>query len=183
MERTAIMLLRTAGGDQDLVEACIDGDEASWAELIRKYQRLIYSTARVLCPEPADTADVFQQVCLELYRRLLHLRDVQSLPKWLIKVTRAKSVDMLRRRPRTTELAEDEIPCDPQIETLERHHELEQALEQLPERSRRLLTHLYFSEEPLSYAEIAQRLGIPVSSIGPTRARSLQKLRRLMQSQ
>src|SRR5438093_10502891 len=126
MERMQGMLLRTARRDQDLVEACIDGDEASWAELIRKYQRLIYSTARVLCPEPAHTADVFQQLCLELYRRLLHLRDVQSPPKWLIKFTRAKSVDLLRRRTRTTELAEDEIPCDPQIETLERHHELEQ---------------------------------------------------------
>ena len=176
------MILRTASTDQELVEACLDGDEASWAELIRKYQRLIYSTARVLCPEPADTADVFQQVCLELYQRLPQLRDAQSLPKWLITVTRRKSVDVVRRWSKTAELAEEDFHCDPEIEALQRHRELEQSLEQLPERSRQLLVHLYFSEEPLSYTEIAERLGIPVSSIGPTRARSLQKLRRLMES-
>src|SRR5947199_10268942 len=125
MERTAIMLLRTAGRDQDLVDACIDGDEASWAELIRKYQRLIYSAARVLCPEPADSADVFQQVCLELYQRLPQLRDAQSLPKWLITVTRRKSVDVVRRWSRTTELGDDEFHSDPEVEALQRNHELE----------------------------------------------------------
>ncbi len=176
------MILRTASTDQELVEACLDGDEGAWGELIRKYQRLIFSTARMLCPEPADAADVFQQVCLELYQRLPQLRDAQSLPKWLITVTRRKSVDVVRRWPRTTELAEDEFHSDREVEALQRHHELEQALDQLPDRSRQLLVYLYFSEEPLSYAETAKRLGIPVSSIGPTRARSLQKLRKLMES-
>ncbi len=176
------MILRTASTDQELVEACLDGDEAAWAELIQKYQRLIYSTARMLCPEPADTADVFQQVCFELYQRLSQLRDAQNLPKWLITVARRKSVDVVRRWSRTTELAEDEFCRDPEVEVLQRHYDLERALEQLPDRSRELLALLYFSEEPLSYLEIAERLGMPVSSIGPTRARSLQKLRKLMES-
>ena len=79
-------------------------------------------------------------------------------------------------------MAEDEFHSDREVEALQRHHELEQALDQLPDRSRQLLVYLYFSEEPLSYAETAKRLGIPVSSIGPTRARSLQKLRKLMES-
>src|SRR5438132_5945858 len=69
----------------------------------------------MLCPEPADAADVFQQVCLELYQRLPQLRDAQSLPKWLITVTRRKSVDVVRRWPRTTELAEDEFHSDQKL--------------------------------------------------------------------
>ena len=146
------MILRTASTDQELVEACLDGDEAAWAELIQKYQRLS------------------------------QLRDAQNLPKWLITVARRKSVDVVRRWSRTTELAEDEFCRDPEVEVLQRHYDLERALEQLPDRSRELLALLYFSEEPLSYLEIAERLGMPVSSIGPTRARSLQKLRKLMES-
>src|SRR6266705_681682 len=145
------MILRTASTDQELVEACLDGDEGAWGELIRKYQRLIFSTARMLCPEPADAADVFQQVCLELYQRLPQVRDVQSLPKWLITVTRRRSVDLLRGRPGTAEIDEDQLPCNSQIDALERHCDLDRALEQLPERYKRLLVHLYFSEQPSSY--------------------------------
>jgi len=176
------MLLRTAASDRDLVRDCLNGDEAAWAELIRNYQRLIYSVARVLCPEPEDTADVFQLVCIELYQRLPQLRDGQSLPKWLITVTRNKSVDLIRRRPRTTECDPDEVSCDSKTRTIERQQDLERALEQMPDRCRQLLMHLYFSEEPSSYAEVSDRLGIPIASIGPTRARCLQKLRKLMES-
>jgi RNA polymerase sigma factor (sigma-70 family) len=165
------------------VKDCIEGDESAWAELIRNYQRLIYSVARTLCPESEDAADVFQQVCLELYQRLPQLRDVQTLPKWLITVTRRKCLDLLRKKPRsTTELQEDQSSCEAHIEDLPRRRDLERALEQLPERYKGLLVQLYFSERPSSYAEIGERLGIPVSSIGPMRARGLQKLRALMES-
>jgi RNA polymerase sigma factor (sigma-70 family) len=174
--------VRTAQNDEELVKDCLDGDEAAWAELIRKHQRLIYSVARVLCPEPSDTADVFQQVCLDLYQRLPQIRDIQCLPKWLVTVTRRRSVDLLRRKPKTTELEADQLSCDSQIETLQRHRDLECALAQLPDRCRRLLVQLYFSEEPSTYVEVTKHLGIPASSIGPTRARCLQKLRALMES-
>jgi len=177
------MLVRSSvRNDEELIRDCLDGDQEAWAELIRNYQRLIYSVSRVLCPEPADAADVFQQVCLELYQGLPRIRDIQSLPKWLATVTRRRSIDAVRRRPQAAEFDEDKLSCDSQIETLQRHCDLERALQQLPDRCRQLLVLLYFSEEPSSYAEVTERLGMPVSSIGPTRARCLQKLRALMES-
>ena len=53
-----------------------------------RYQRLIYSVARKLCPQPEDCADVFQRVCLDLYQNLKRLRNDRTLPAWLITVTR-----------------------------------------------------------------------------------------------
>jgi RNA polymerase sigma factor (sigma-70 family) len=161
----------------ELVSACLNGDQVAWAELIRGYQRLIYSVARMLCPEERDADEVFQQVCLELYKRLADLRDVASLPKWLVIVTRRQSITLLRSRRPTADLDENRLPSESRIEAVEYHHAIQRALQQMPDRCRRLLTDLYFNEESLSYAKIAKRMGIPEASVGPTRARCLEKLR------
>jgi DNA-directed RNA polymerase specialized sigma24 family protein len=55
------------------------------------------------------------------------------------------------------------------------------SLERLDERCRKLLTMLFYTEEPPSYAEIAATIGGTEGSIGPTRARCLQKLLRLLE--
>ncbi len=173
-------LLRDKVGDAKLVNACLKGDQSAWAELIRSYRRLIYSVARVLCPDQGDAEEVFQQVCLELYQRLADLRDVASLPKWLIIVTRRQSITLLRGRKQTTSLDENRLPGKSRIETIEHRHAIERALERLPDKCRRLLNYLYFSEDGVSYANIAQWMKIPVASVGPTRARCLEKLRAIM---
>ena len=173
-------LLRDRVRDAELVSACLKGDQSAWTDLIRGYQRLIYSVARVLCPEQGDADEVFQQVCLELYQRLADLRDVASLPKWLVIVTRRQSITLLRGRKETTTLDESRLPGKSRIETIEHRHAIERALERLPDKCRRLLNYLYFSEDGVSYASIAQRMKIPVASVGPTRARCLEKLRAIL---
>jgi len=173
-------LLRDKVRDSELVHGCLNGDQSAWTELIRSYQRLIYSVARVLCPDQGDAEEVFQQVCLELYQRLADLRDVSSLPKWLIIVTRRQSVTLLRGRKQTTSLDENRVPGKSRIETIEHRHAIERALERMPDRCRRLLTYLYFSDDGVSYANIATRMKMPVASVGPTRARCLEKLRAIL---
>jgi DNA-directed RNA polymerase specialized sigma24 family protein len=54
-------------------------------------------------------------------------------------------------------------------------------VESLDERCAQLLTLLFYRPDSAPYAEIAAKLGIPEGSIGPTRARCLQKLRRLLE--
>jgi len=58
---------------------------------------------------------------------------------------------------------------------IEYEHSLERVLAQLPERCRRLIHLLYFTVDEPSYAEISRELGMPVSSIGPNRARCFGK--------
>ncbi len=71
--------------------------------------------------------------------------------------------------------------ADPQVEVVEKEFLLERAVEELPERCRKLIRLLYFDSTEPSYAAVSQELGMPVASIGPTRARCLAKLRRLLQ--
>ena len=168
--------------DRDLVVGCLSGEETAWTQLIERYQRLIYSVARAICSDPDDTNDVFQYTCLDLYRGLQELRDVKALPAWLITVTRRRafSVRKAKASQDSPEGSLQEVVSDDVIRSIEHEHAIERALEQLPLRCRILIDLLYFNANQPSYVEISQKIGIPVASIGPTRARCLDKLRKFL---
>ena len=181
-EDVVIIQETPAAGDRNLVQRCIEGNQDAWKELVARYQRLIFSIALRICRDSEVSADIMQQVCLELYQRLDEVRNLASLPGWVATVTRRKSYDYLRSLKPTEPLLDDEGPaaegdvfCD-----IERQHTLERAMSALPERNRRLIEMMYMSGGGHSYEEIAVELGIPVASIGPTRIRSLKKLRKLL---
>lgn len=164
--------------DSELVEQCLNGDPEAWEELVNRYQRLVYSVARALCRDSEDVSDVFQQVWLELYQHLGSLRQAQALPAWLITVTRRQAYALLRSR-RGSESLDEEVPdVAERIREIEEKHMLERALGQLPDRCRKLLHLLYFDSTEPSYSQISAAMDIPEPSIGPTRARCLDKLRK-----
>ena len=167
--------------DRDLIESCLRGEQPAWTELISRYERLIYSVARKLCPQPDDCADVFQRVCLDLYQNLKQLRDARTLPAWLITVTRRRSYAFIRGKRDDISIEDYLAESDPQVETVEAEFLLERAVSELPERCESLIRLLYFDTAEPTYAEVSQRLGIPVASIGPTRARCLEKLRKMLE--
>ena len=166
--------------DRALIDSCLREEQGGWTRLICKYERLIYSVARALCPQPEDCADVFQQVCLALYQNLKKLRSDQTIPAWLITVTRRQAYTLIREKHPQAELDEKDDISNGQIDIIEKEFELETAMEQLPDRCRDLINLLYFDPKEPSYAEIADKMGMPVASIGPTRARCLEKLKKLL---
>jgi RNA polymerase sigma factor (sigma-70 family) len=166
--------------DKDLIERCIRGDQAAWRDLVVRYERLVYSVALTFCSHADDASDVFQQVWMELYQQLADLHHVEALPAWLITVTRRQAYKLVNSRRGSEPLDEDLPDTKQQLAHIEREHALERALGQLPDRCRNLINLLYFTADEPSYADIANKLGMPVASIGPTRARCLDKLRKLL---
>jgi RNA polymerase sigma factor (sigma-70 family) len=167
--------------DHELIESCLRGEQSGWTQLVSRYQRLIYSVARALCPEREDCADVFQYVCMELYQSLPKLRNEKTLPAWLITVARRQSYSLIRaKKPHIPIGAYNNAASDGRIEAIEKEAEMEWAVAQLPERCQELLRLLYFDSNEPTYADIARRMGMPESSIGPTRARCLGKLKKLL---
>ncbi len=170
--------------DRVLIEACLAGDASAWEEFVACYQRLIYSIPRRLGCSPADADDILQTVFSIVLRKLDTLRDETRLSAWLIRVTYRESWRLLRHRSRTAPLAAnavaDEEPTDAELLRWERQHIIRQALAKLEDRCRRLIEALFFGAETPSYERIAHELGMPVGSIGPTRARCFQKLERLL---
>jgi len=166
--------------DNELIERCLKRDDDAWRELVMRYQRLVYSVAHAVCRDADDVSDVFQQVWLDLYRHLADLRNVEALPAWLITVTRRRAYAVLRTRHDAEPLNEQYPEFSQRIRQIEQEHMIERAMEQLTERCRKLINFLYFDCNEPSYLEIAQQMGMPVPSVGPTRARCLEKLRKLI---
>ena len=167
--------------DRELIDSCLQGDQNAWTELIHRYQRLIYSVARKLCPQPEDVGDVFQRVCLDLFQSLKSLRNDRTLPAWLITVTKRRAYAVLRATRENIPIEDYLAENNPHVEAVGQEFLLERAVEELPERCQSLLRLLYFDPQSPSYEVVSSRLGMPVASIGPTRARCLEKLRKLLQ--
>jgi RNA polymerase sigma factor (sigma-70 family) len=166
--------------DWELIESCLRGEQRAWTQLIAKYERLIYSVARALCTQEQDCADVFQRVCLALYQNLERLRSDQIIPAWLTTVARRQASAVIRDRKLYTPIEENQLVAKTRVTVIAEEFEVELALRKLDERCKRLVRLLYFDPGEPSYSEIAAQMTMPVASIGPTRARCLEKLRKFL---
>ncbi len=171
----------------DLVTRARNGDNQAWDALVEQYSPLIWSICRRHRLGGADAQDVGQSVWLQLVGHLARIRDPAALPGWLATVTRRECLRILRTAPGVpaarcwldAKTVPDEQAATPEraLLTAERHAALREAFRDLPPCGQQLIL-LLIADPPLPYAEISARLGIPVGSIGPTRRRCLDKLRR-----
>jgi len=175
-------------GDPELVSLCLKGDSLAWEALIARYRRLIYSIPVRWGFMGADCSDVFQAVCLGLIEHLGELKDGTRVSAWLITTTTRQCIRVRAQKHRDASSTDDDFeePEDPgeNIEVIrlktQEQQSVRDAVEMLPERCRQLMERLYFDSNNPSYESIAQTMQMPVASIGPTRARCLEKLRILL---
>ena len=172
--------------DARLIRACQAGHEEAWTTLIAKYKNLIYSIPLKYGATPQDAADIFQAVCLELFNELARLRKPDSLRSWLITVAAHQSFhwkNKVRRRAEDelTEREAETLRIDPSpdlIAEVEREQQLREAVAALPPRCQEMIRLLFYHQPPLSYREVAARLGLATGSIGFVRGRCLKRLER-----
>ena len=177
---------RGGPGAAGLVTRARNGDQQAWDTLVGRYAPLIWSICRRHRLDDADAADVSQNVWLQLVNHLDKIHDPAALPGWLATATRRECLHIPGAwRPlaagtvKDAETIPDEQDATAEQELLaaERHAALREALGDLPPSGQQLIL-LLLQDPPLSYADISARLGLPVGSIGPTRRRCLDKLRR-----
>lgn len=170
--------------DAALVEACLADERQAWDELIERYGRLVYSIPMRYGFGDADADDVFQSVFVILYRKLDTLRDQQRLSSWLITTTHRECWRIGRKRNRELDLDHDfadvSTPSEHHSSTWERQHLVREGLKRLGGQCAELLTALFLEPNEQNYEQIAERLGMKVGSIGPTRARCFRKLERIL---
>jgi RNA polymerase sigma factor (sigma-70 family) len=172
---------------RDLVARARSGDKQAWDALIERYAPLIWSICRRHRLGRADADDVGQSVWLRLVGQLDRVREPAAIPGWIATTTRRECVRVLSavQGPRATvyTLDVESIPdqrvgmAEQELLAAERHAALREAFGQLPSNAQQLLA-LLIADPPLPYADISAKLGIPVGSIGPTRSRYLDKMRR-----
>jgi len=177
--------------DDQLVRACLEGSEKAWEALVDKYKNLIFSIP-IKYRFPADDADdIFQEVCLDLFRELPRLRRPQALAAWLIQTTSHRCFHRKRERQRYAPAADDgllnsvgeaDVPRD-LVHEVEREQMLREALSAVPSRCREIIRMLFFQEPVVPYEEVAKNLAVAKGSIGFLRMRCLEHLRRLLEKQ
>ena len=177
-------------GDPELVALCLGGDALAWETLIVRYRRLIYSIPVKFNFTSADASDVFQAVCVKLIEHLHELKDETKVSAWLITTTTRQCIHVRSQRMRESSSEDDfQEPADTSINVediqiqSQEQQTVRSAVEKLPDRCQRLLELLYFDVTSPSYEEIGKRMKMPVASIGPTRARCLEKLRTVLRRQ
>jgi RNA polymerase sigma factor (sigma-70 family) len=168
-----------------LVTGALGGDHGAWNDLVHRYAPLVATVLARYRLYGADRDDVSQIVWLRLVEHLKDLRTPRALPKWIVTTTRNECLRCINASRRTTPFdpltrlqsaVADGVAPDQWMVQEERRQLLLEALAELPERQRALLL-LQFEDPDISYAGISRRLDMPIGSIGPTRARAIEKLR------
>jgi RNA polymerase sigma factor (sigma-70 family) len=184
----------TEATDQELLAACLRGEAIAWEALLDRYAALIYSIPLKYHLSPGDAADVFQSVCVTLIEKLDTVRAPRGLGAWLITTTRRQVLALIRRHQRDQarrvspsgpldqpEIADPDLLPEEELLALERHRAVRAAVSQLPANCRTLIRALFTDpDDRMSYQQLAERLGLAMNSLGPTRARCLDRLRQLL---
>jgi len=181
-----------ADSDRDLIRRCLAGSAGAWQRLLDNYEGLVYSIPLRYGLSRDDAADVAQITFTILIQSLPTLSEDSRLGPWLATVARRHTWRLLERNRRETaserledtRLAQSAVLLGKHdadsIEHWELTEWLDTGLSKISESCRELLLALYFQPEQPSYAEIVDRLGMPLGSIGPTRARCLKRLKQVL---
>jgi len=169
-----------------LVARAANGDQAAWDEIVERYAPLVWAICLRHQLDRQSIDDIGQSVWLLLVENISRLREPAALPGWLATTTRRECLRALRASGRLgmeiptsfeEQPADDSAALDQEIIEAETHAALRAAFAELPAGCRELLLMLMSDSAP-GYAKISATLGIPMGSIGPTRARCLEKMRR-----
>jgi RNA polymerase sigma-70 factor, ECF subfamily len=175
--RTATQPELTPASDEDLVAACLAGDDRAWAELISRYAAYVYAVAsRAFGLGPAAVEEVFQDVCVRVYEGLAGFSGRGEFRSWLRAVVLSAAREHLRREGRRPETGDvEEQGSDSQLEELETALDVRAAVAALGEPCRGTIG-LYFYRS-LTQAEVADRLGVPPGTVAARLSRCLRRLR------
>ena len=182
---------RSAAQDEEncaLVRAAAAGDSKAWDGLVSRYVALLWSIAFRHGLNENDAADVVQNTWLRLFEHIDDVREPARVGSWLATTAQREALRIVAQHKRMVP-SDDEAtfdgadrlqpPVDEQLLARELADEAVAALDALPPTWRALVVALT-QDPPLTYEEIVADLGVPIGSIGPTRGRSVRKLRELV---
>jgi len=172
-----------------LLRAASEGDQEAWNAITDRFTSLLWSVARSYRLGSDDAEDVVQNTWLRLLENLTRIDNPEALPGWLATTARREALGILRRRGRTVLTRDEDLgvdladPASTDLDSAlledERDVELWASFAKLPERCQQLLRVLMAVDRPV-YAEVSAAFDMPIGSIGPTRMRCLERLRKLV---
>jgi RNA polymerase sigma factor (sigma-70 family) len=190
-DRLLVLFVQSESEVARLLERCKAGDDRAWAKLVEQFSSLVYSVPARMKLNPDDCADVFQNTFLALSKGIDRIEHAVALPRWLAVTASREALRLKRTSGKYASESslqgadldaliadEDESAQALAIRSVEAES-LRLAVARLPGKCRSLIELLFLGDE-ISYADVSSRAGVPIGAIGPTRARCLDKLRKIL---
>jgi len=177
----------TVRSDADIWADVLQDKAAAWAELVQRYEKLVYAVASRAGLSYADVADCFQATWVQLYQARKRIQEPERLSAWLVTTARREALKLKRKSQRHGALDDGPEPIDQRVlpdealERLQRQDALERGIAELDERCRELVHRLFFADEKQTYDAIAKSLGVSPNTLGPARKRCLERLRKILE--
>jgi RNA polymerase sigma-70 factor (ECF subfamily) len=154
--------------DQELVQRFQAGDQGAFVTLMERHERRIYNLAYRLLGRPEDARDACQDAFLSCYRHLPTFRGDSAFTTWMHRVTVNACYDILRKRPPTTSLEQEQETYEPaaspdHAEAAVAAADVHRALQVIPVEFRTVLVMHEVQDLPLD--EISAALEIPIGTV------------------
>lgn len=176
--------------DQELIDRSVAGDLEAFSELVRRYEKKVFTVAFRFTGNYSDASDLAQEVFIRVYQALPRFRGEASFTTWLYRITANLCRDELRRQKRHKKTSLDEMAANPTgplppiedslspddvLERREFQEMVQACLNELPEEYRLVLVMREI--QGLSYAEIAAALDISPGTVKSRLSRARQAFR------
>lgn len=174
--------------DQELVRLVSSGDRAAVELLVRRYDQLLYRTARAILKDDSEAEDAVQEAFLLAHRGIARFRQDAKLATWLVRIVANAAMGQLRkntRRHRIIQLGDNVLQeqrglpkdgpegPDQALSRADTRRLIETKIDALPDLYRAVFVLRAVQE--LSVEETSETLGIPKATVRSrfSRARSL----------
>lgn len=171
----------------ELLVKAREGDQEAWNALVDQMSPIIWSVVRSFRLDHATAKDVAQTVWAKLVENCDRISDPDRLPGWISTTCRREAMATVKGLRRMIpsdfefDLEDKQASVEQDVVDEEDAEEVRAAFEKLDQSDQEIL-RLLVLDPPLSYHEISEITGRPVGSLGPTRARALERLRHAMEA-
>lgn len=174
---------------KNLIRRCKEGDNHAWHELIDLVGPVIFAQCRRSNLTRDESFDIFGRVSYQLVNSIESLKSPEKILSFVATIARRQIYDFFQSLKivdyfgdQSMDSVHDDSASDPEkeIEITRLRQVLLEAMSTLSERDCKLVKMLFFDPKEPSYKEISEKLKMPVSSIGPIRAKILARLYKVL---
>lgn len=166
-------MTRDSRTDYELIEACLAGDQECFAELVNRYKNLVYSIILRQTRDREEASDLSQDVFLKVYKNLAKYSTEFKFSTWIMRITSNHIIDMHRKKKFETVSYEKYAEngglvgavASPEAEFIKRDQteQLNKIVSRLPEIYKTPV--VLYHQQGMSYQEISEKTGEPLSKI------------------
>jgi RNA polymerase sigma-70 factor, ECF subfamily len=160
--------------DRELIERCLNQDEAAWEQIVQRYKRKVFGIAYKFTGRFDEAEDLTQEVFFKVYKALDSYKREQDFSWWLVSISRNACIDYYRSVKRERKVMSGDLTdlrnfrfqgLSPQgnLEAAERSKALRKSLSELPDDLRVVL--ILRDLKGLSYREIADQLNLAEGTV------------------